>query len=250
MLTALMVMSSGFVTSATAASATALASVISCPAVADRLGQVPARAEAEVQRNLQQLETQLAEANRRLANSAGQGGPNFVQNAILGPLKDKRAATLQRIAIAFQRAGAEAPSGLQNLATCAVEDDGNDAGDGDQENGGQENGGQENGGQDTGNQGDNGQQTGDQGQNNGDQGDGDQGDQGQGDGGQNNNGAPARSTAPPWRTGSGRCPLAPRQRCNATFSSWRPSSPRPTAAWRTRPAKAAPTSSRTPSSAR
>ncbi|WP_222108121.1 DUF1996 domain-containing protein [[Actinomadura] parvosata] len=196
MLTALMVMSSGFVTSATAASATALASVISCPAVADRLGQVPARAEAEVQRNLQQLETQLAEANRRLANSAGQGGPNFVQNAILGPLKDKRAATLQRIAIAFQRAGAEAPSGLQNLATCAVEDDGNDAGDGDQENGGQENGGQENGGQDTGNQGDNGQQTGDQGQNNGDQGDGDQGDQGQGDGGQNNNGAPGQINCP------------------------------------------------------
>ncbi|MGN9911136.1 hypothetical protein ACTMTJ_26635, partial [Phytohabitans sp. LJ34] len=92
---------------------------ISCPTVADRLPEVPARAREEVDRNLAQLETQIAEANRRLASSAGQGGPNFVQNAILGPLADKRRAALDRITIAIDRAGPR-PQGLQALATCTV----------------------------------------------------------------------------------------------------------------------------------
>ncbi|WP_433509115.1 DUF1996 domain-containing protein [Nonomuraea sp. CA-143628] len=119
---------------------------ITCPAVANRLGQVPARAQAEVQRNLQLLETQIAEANQRLKNSAGQGGPNFVQNAILGPLRDKRVATLQRITIAFQRAGAQAPTGLQNLATCELgnpgggDNNGNEEDEGDNGNNGEDGG--------------------------------------------------------------------------------------------------------------
>ena len=48
---------------------------------------VPAQAQAEVQRELANLDKQIAEANNRLRTSAGQGGPNFVQNAIVGPLK-------------------------------------------------------------------------------------------------------------------------------------------------------------------
>ncbi|MCE0445040.1 hypothetical protein LT493_07110 [Streptomyces tricolor] len=46
---------------------------------------MPASARAEVDRNLTLLQTQIQEANKRLKDTAGQGGPNFVDNAILGP---------------------------------------------------------------------------------------------------------------------------------------------------------------------
>ncbi|MET8867431.1 DUF1996 domain-containing protein [Nonomuraea sp. NPDC004580] len=151
------------------------APAVSCPAVADRVGEVPARAQAEVQRNLRQLETQIAEANRRLASSQGQGGPNFVRNAVLSPLRDKRAAALQRIEIAFQRAGAQAPNGLDALATCTVRDDGDGDGTGNDNDNGN---GNDNDGQGTGDQ------QGDGGQDNGDQ----QGDTGQGTGDQQGDG--------------------------------------------------------------
>jgi hypothetical protein len=100
---------------------------ISCPNVAERLPEVPARAQDEVRRNLQQLETQIAEANRRLASSQGEGGANFVQNAILGPLADKRRAAIDRITIAIDRAGPR-PEGLQSLATCTVAGGGGNSG--------------------------------------------------------------------------------------------------------------------------
>ncbi|NBH12240.1 hypothetical protein [Amycolatopsis sp. SID8362] len=96
---------------------TASAGQISCPDVESRLPAIPAQAQAEVQRNLQLLNTQIAEANNRLVTSAGQGGPNFVQNAILGPLEDKRVATINRIATAIGR-NAEKPQGLDALAPC------------------------------------------------------------------------------------------------------------------------------------
>ncbi|WP_410661342.1 hypothetical protein [Amycolatopsis sp. lyj-112] len=92
---------------------------IACPDVASRLPSIPARAKAEVDRNLAQLNTQIAEAERRLATSQGQGGPNFVQNAILGPLADKRAAAIDRIAISIGRVDAK-PQGLGDLAPCAL----------------------------------------------------------------------------------------------------------------------------------
>jgi hypothetical protein len=94
---------------------------IACPDVASRLPAVPARARTEVDRNLALLETQIAEAERRLASSAGEGGPNFVQNAILGPLADKRVATINRIATAIGRSAAR-PVGLDALAPCALTD--------------------------------------------------------------------------------------------------------------------------------
>ncbi|HEY8532984.1 MAG TPA: hypothetical protein VIL44_03790 [Micromonospora sp.] len=97
----------------------ATAQVIRCPVVADRLPAVPAAAEAEVLRNLAQLNEQVAEANRRLASSRGQGGPNFVNNAILGPLADKRRAAIERISIAIGRHGPR-PTGLEALAPCQL----------------------------------------------------------------------------------------------------------------------------------
>jgi hypothetical protein len=92
---------------------------ILCPTVADHLPAIPASAQAEVARNLTLLETQIAEADRRLATSAGEGGPNFVPNAILGPLKDKRVATINRIATAIGRTAAK-PQGLDALAPCTL----------------------------------------------------------------------------------------------------------------------------------
>ncbi|MEU0796603.1 hypothetical protein ABZ342_41630 [Amycolatopsis sp. NPDC005961] len=92
---------------------------ITCPDVASRLPAIPAQAQAEVQRNLTLLNTQISEANNRLVSTAGQGGPNFVQNAILGPLEDKRASTIDRIAIAIGRQS-EKPQNLGGLAACSL----------------------------------------------------------------------------------------------------------------------------------
>ncbi|MFG1643441.1 hypothetical protein ACGFMK_24365 [Amycolatopsis sp. NPDC049252] len=97
----------------------ATAQQITCPDVAGQLPAIPAQAQAEVQRNLALLDTQIAEANNRLVTSAGQGGANFVQNAILGPLKDKRASTIDRIAIAIGRVAGK-PQGLGGLAACSL----------------------------------------------------------------------------------------------------------------------------------
>ncbi|MFF1543160.1 hypothetical protein [Streptomyces sp. NPDC058291] len=92
---------------------------IVCPDVTSKLPAIPASAKAEVDRNLALLQTQIQEANTRLQNTVGQGGPNFVQNAILGPLKDKRVSTVNRIATAIGRTAAK-PTGLDALAPCAL----------------------------------------------------------------------------------------------------------------------------------
>ncbi|MER6270384.1 hypothetical protein ACFY0B_20710 [Streptomyces sp. NPDC001797] len=92
---------------------------ITCPDVASQLPAIPASAKAEVDRNLTLLQTQIQEANKRLVDTVGQGGPNFVNNAILGPLKDKRVATVNRIATAIGRTAAK-PTGLDSLAPCTL----------------------------------------------------------------------------------------------------------------------------------
>ncbi|PKT74378.1 hypothetical protein CW362_03640 [Streptomyces populi] len=107
----------------------AAASTITCPDVASKLPAVPASAKAEVDRNLALLNTQIAEANKRLVDTVGQGGPNFVQNAILGPLKDKRVSTIDRIAISIGRTAAK-PTGLDTLAACTLNTAGGAAADG------------------------------------------------------------------------------------------------------------------------
>ncbi|WP_328454403.1 hypothetical protein OG780_33160 [Streptomyces sp. NBC_00386] len=105
----------------------AAANTVNCPAVAPSLPAVPASAKAEVDRNLALLDTQIAEANKRLVDTVGQGGPNFVQNAILGPLKDKRVSTIDRIAISIGRTAAK-PTGLDTLAACTLNTAGAGAG--------------------------------------------------------------------------------------------------------------------------
>ncbi|WP_199753262.1 hypothetical protein [Actinoplanes sp. ATCC 53533] len=94
------------------------APTVNCPAVTG-LPAIPAQAQAEVTRNLELLNTQIAEANQRLITSQGQGGANFIQNAILGPLADKRTAVLNRIETAIGR-NAPKPEGLERFATCSL----------------------------------------------------------------------------------------------------------------------------------
>ncbi|GGQ00937.1 hypothetical protein GCM10010266_25350 [Streptomyces griseomycini] len=92
---------------------------VSCPAVAPEPPAVPASARAGADRNLGDLDRQTAEANKRLADTVGQGGPDFVQNAVLGPLEDERTAAINRIAAAIGRT-AERPAGLDPPAACTL----------------------------------------------------------------------------------------------------------------------------------
>ncbi|PZG21409.1 hypothetical protein C1I95_07460 [Micromonospora craterilacus] len=122
--------------------ATAGSLAVACPDVVSRLPQVPDRARAEVDRNLNALQTQITEADRRLA-AEGNKGQAFIRNAILNPLASKRRATLDRITIAIDRFGPR-PRGLANLATCQVQPVDNTNGGGN--NGGGDNGGDNGGG--------------------------------------------------------------------------------------------------------
>ena len=94
---------------------------VQCPTVRDKLPGVPVQALTEVNRNLAELDRQISEANERLIATRGQGGKNFIDNAVLGPLKAKRTAALDRIGIAISRSAAR-PQGLEALAGCTVTD--------------------------------------------------------------------------------------------------------------------------------
>ncbi|MFC9648294.1 DUF1996 domain-containing protein [Streptomyces sp. NPDC056937] len=137
-------------------------STIDCPDVAtrDQLTNVPEAARPEVDRNLALIDSQITEAYKRFADERAQiqRDPGFADNAILNPLKDKRAATLERIALSIGRV-AERPQGLEGLAPCTLRAQGGQGQNGGQQgqNGGQQgqNGGQDqgqNGGQDGGGQ--------------------------------------------------------------------------------------------------
>ncbi|MBQ1043723.1 MULTISPECIES: hypothetical protein [unclassified Micromonospora] len=100
---------------------TAAAQTVNCPTVRDKLPAVPAAASAQVERELANLDQEIARQNERLARQAArpEGGPAFIDNAILGPLRSKRVAVLDRIEIAFNRIGAQRPN-LDALAACSL----------------------------------------------------------------------------------------------------------------------------------
>jgi hypothetical protein len=104
---------------AAAAALNAATPTVSCPSIKDHLPDVPNQAADEVNRNLGELDQQIAEANQRLVTSAGQGGADFVRNAILAPLAAKRTAVIDRIGIAISRRGGHV-AGLDAFAACAV----------------------------------------------------------------------------------------------------------------------------------
>ncbi|WP_327723356.1 DUF1996 domain-containing protein [Streptomyces europaeiscabiei] len=134
---------------------------IDCPDVGQRLTSVPGKARAGVAKELALLDQQITEAYKRLADTrqAQAGDAGFVNNAILGPLKSKRVATLDRIGINIRNAGGKTPQGTDQLATCQAVADPNQPNPG---------GGQ---GQNQGNNGGQGQDDGGQGQDNGQAGD-------------------------------------------------------------------------------
>ncbi|MFJ3622999.1 DUF1996 domain-containing protein [Streptomyces iakyrus] len=96
---------------------------IDCPDVATKLTSVPEQARGEVDKELALLDEQIAKAYQQLSESAQQmqQDPGFAGNAIVNPLKEKRGATLERIAIAIDRVG-DRPEGLEALAACTVQD--------------------------------------------------------------------------------------------------------------------------------
>ncbi|MEU0678080.1 DUF1996 domain-containing protein [Streptomyces sp. NPDC006172] len=154
---------------------------IDCPDVGNRLTDVPEQASGEVDRELALLDEQIAAAYRQLQDNAQavRQDAGFADNAVMNPLKEKRAATIERIGNALDRAGGR-PEGLSDLAACSLRTADDRAGEGDQGGDGrnrdQGRGQEQNQGQDQGQN---------QGQNPGqDQGQG----QGQGDGQQNNGG--------------------------------------------------------------
>ncbi|MEV7086703.1 DUF1996 domain-containing protein [Streptomyces sp. NPDC093085] len=159
-------------------------STISCPDPSNRLTQVPESARAEVDNELAKMDTQITEAYAKFASEkrAIEQDAGYADNAILGPLKAKRTAALDRIAIAIGRSG-ERPQGLESLSGCTLRADETKAGKGRGGRGGGGNGGGRNGGQ-----GDNGQNGGQDNGQNGGQGNGQDGGQNGGGQDQNQNG--------------------------------------------------------------
>ncbi|MGW6737063.1 DUF1996 domain-containing protein [Streptomyces sp. NPDC055013] len=117
------------------------ASTIDCPDIGNRLEQTPAGARAQVDKELALLDSQISEAYRKLRSSARaiQQDGDFAKSAVLGPLKGKRAATIERIAAAVDRVG-DRPQGLGSLAACSLRGSGSsqEPGQGDPGTGGQE----------------------------------------------------------------------------------------------------------------
>lgn len=99
-------------------------STIDCPEAVNGLPEVPDRARGEVDRELAAMDTQITDAYRQFADRKEQlaRDPGLVENAVLGPLRGKRAASLDRIGIAIGRV-AERPEGLESLAGCSLRAD-------------------------------------------------------------------------------------------------------------------------------
>ncbi|MFI7340420.1 DUF1996 domain-containing protein [Streptomyces sp. NPDC050085] len=93
---------------------------IDCPDVGNALPDVPGGARGQVDGELATLDSQITEAYQRLASNrdAAAQDPGFVQNSILGPLKDKRGAVLGRIGEDIRRSGGSPPQQLDGMAAC------------------------------------------------------------------------------------------------------------------------------------
>lgn len=106
------------------------AATVSCPELADTLTEVPEAARSEVDRELASLDSRITDAYRRFADRRQriEKDPQVLEKEVLGPLRSERAAGIQRIASAVEKAGGTPPAGLDGLAACSVKADEADAG--------------------------------------------------------------------------------------------------------------------------
>ncbi|MFD4568321.1 DUF1996 domain-containing protein [Streptomyces sp. NPDC058475] len=130
----------------TTKAAAAQVATISCPDVGQKLSDVPNQARTEVDGELATLDQQITDAYQRLATTrdAQARDASFVQNSVLGPLKDRRAVIIDRIQLEISRVGGTAPDSLDGLAPCTgttADQAQTNAGGGWNNNGGQNNGG-------------------------------------------------------------------------------------------------------------
>ncbi|MGW0971346.1 DUF1996 domain-containing protein [Streptomyces sp. NPDC002516] len=104
---------------------------IDCPDVGEQLKTVPDAAKASVDKELADLDQQIAEAYRQLQASAAQmqQSGDSGADAVMIPLKDKRAESIGRIVAAIDAAG-DPPSGLDAFAACILRPSGNQPGTG------------------------------------------------------------------------------------------------------------------------
>ncbi|MET9351920.1 DUF1996 domain-containing protein [Streptomyces sp. NPDC006617] len=97
-----------------------VAATVDCPDLTERLTAVPEQARPEVDTELAQLDEQIAAAYRGLQEAARTADDGTLdEGAILDPLKTERAATIERIAAAIDKAG-DRPEGLDTLAECTL----------------------------------------------------------------------------------------------------------------------------------
>ncbi|MFI0948854.1 DUF1996 domain-containing protein [Streptomyces sp. NPDC021086] len=97
-----------------------VAATVDCPDLTERLTAVPEQARPEVDTELAQLDEQIAAAYRGLQEAARTADDGTLdEGAILDPLKKERAATIERIAAAIDKAG-DRPEGLDALAECTL----------------------------------------------------------------------------------------------------------------------------------
>ncbi|GAA3489823.1 DUF1996 domain-containing protein [Streptomyces cremeus] len=92
---------------------------INCPDVSHALPGIPREARQEVDRELAAMDSRLTEAYGAFADAGSAAG----QDAVLGPLREQRAASLARIGDAVERRpGAGRPPGLERLAECTTQE--------------------------------------------------------------------------------------------------------------------------------
>ncbi|MET7934847.1 DUF1996 domain-containing protein [Streptomyces sp. NPDC005322] len=92
---------------------------ITCPDVATKLSSVPQQARPAVDKQLAQMDTQVADAYGKLANRGAQADQDWVRTRVLDPLTSKRRATLDSITKAMGGASRQA-QGLDAMASCTV----------------------------------------------------------------------------------------------------------------------------------
>ncbi|MEU3897477.1 DUF1996 domain-containing protein [Streptomyces sp. NPDC045251] len=97
-----------------------VAATIDCPDLSERLTAVPEPARPEVDTELARLDQQIATAYGQLQEAARTADDGKLDEAaVLDPLKKERAATIERIVAAVDKAG-DRPEGLETQAECTL----------------------------------------------------------------------------------------------------------------------------------